>query len=179
MTNNGPKKSHDVLRSALKDYALASRPVFSEDLHAKILGAIQEKTHEKTTVAPRHATRHAAVSGWLAVAAASLLVGGVLLTWYVASNRIPSAQPGIVPPHPDVATAQTDEPEMDLDELAGLANDAAKDLNVLVRSRLTEGQWAYLDHDARLAAEALLDQLPFDLALWDAASGNAASEKEM
>jgi hypothetical protein len=27
---------------------------------------------------------------------------------------------------------------------------------------LTTGQWAYLDHDARVAVRLLLDQLPFD-----------------
>ena len=174
-----PKKSHDVLRSALKDDAAASRPVFSEELHAKIVGAIQEKTRQKTSVALRRVPRRTAMAGWLAVAAASLLVGGTLLAWHLASNRIPSTPPGIAPSRPAVVLAQADEPEMDLDELAGLANDAAKDLDLLVRTRLTEGRWAYLDHDARLAAEALLDQLPFDLAAWDATSGNAISEEEM
>ncbi len=47
--------------------------------------------------------------------------------------------------------------------MTGLADRAAAEIDALVDSTMVQQQWAYLDHDARLAAEVLLDQLPFDV----------------
>ena len=53
-----------------------------------------------------------------------------------------------------------------LSRLGGLVqvtDDTAEDLELLVDETFADQKWAYLDRDARVAAEMLMDKLPLDM----------------
>jgi hypothetical protein len=60
--------------------------------------------------------------------------------------------------------AEAPAPAPDAEMIADTTGRVAEQFGMLVDSTLTTGQWAYLDHDARVAAQLLIDQLPLSLA---------------
>jgi hypothetical protein len=153
MVNRLTPDDDNILADRLKREAAASRPAFSESLHARICRAIEQSKLQT-------ARRPAAVQWRWAYAAiaATLLVGVSLVAW-----RLSNA-PGTGPP-PPVEDFVQDDSARPLRELPRLdqVDHTVTQVGSLVDSTLTAGQWAYLDHDARLAAELLIDQFPFDL----------------
>jgi hypothetical protein len=159
------------LAEQLKAEARLDRPSFSEALHGRIVRSIEEAP------APPRPRSSTAWLGhpWLSVAvAATVLVGGLVVAWRIQRVEEPVAGPSPndfaethvpesvapAPETPEIEAPQPD-PSTDQDPLEGLAGDVAP----MVDLALTEPQWAYLDHDMKLAANLLMDQLPFELAL--------------
>jgi hypothetical protein len=67
------------------------------------------------------------------------------------------------PPQPELPPQPWEQPR--LDPLDAVAGGTAETVGNLVDATLTKSQWAYLDHDARIAADLMLAQLPLDLGL--------------
>jgi hypothetical protein len=154
--------NHDEQRLAdrLKREAQATRPEFSEALHARIRQAIEQDA----APAPRPRLRLRSPRRWTwALAAAAVLAGVTLVAWWRARPHGPGPAPGPIGPQ----IAQIDEePESiaDPDLITGPAGDTVEQLGMLADAALTTGQWAYLDHDAGLAIRSLVDRLPLDVA---------------
>jgi hypothetical protein len=145
------------LADRLRREAQATRPAFSEALHARICQAV--KRCEPPV--PRRATPWWLRSRWLPVAiAAMLLVSISLVTWLL--NRSTGPAPRLR--EPGGAVAQTPDPVADAEMITRRTADTAKEVGMLVDSTLSTGQWAYLDHDARVAVQLLINQFPLDVA---------------
>ncbi len=143
------------LAEILRIEAEATRPAFSEALQARICESLK----------PLDLPAKGRSGGWRsrptwlsAAVAASLLVTTVsVASWLGRSPHLG------LPPEPHVA-AQPDPRETAAapDLIAATTSEVAGQLGLMVDEALTAGQWAYLDHDARVAVQLLLDQLPFD-----------------
>jgi hypothetical protein len=113
---------------------------------------------------------------WVLVAvAATLVVSVCLAAWRLFQPPGPAWRPidtdiviNDVPDpagDPDVNPAVDPDvgPVVDPEMITGPAGEAAEQVVMLVDATLTTGQWAYLDHDARVAVDMLVGQLPFDI----------------
>ena len=157
MVEHMPTEDEQRLADRLKLEARATRPAFSETLHARICRAVKESgapMRRRPMTLPR---RHR----WLLLAAAATLLLSVsLVAWWL--TRPPGSatrSPGF-----KVAVVERQDPAVDPGMITGPAGQMAGEFGKLVDSTLETGQWAYLDHDARVAAQFLMDQLPFDVA---------------
>ena len=156
------------LADQLKREAEASRPAFSEVLHTRICQAVRRC--EAPTSRDPSALRWQ--RGWVYVAiAASGLLCASLVVWHAIHSPVHEPGPTKVAtppdpapqPPPEPAPQPTPDPLADLDALVDLTRQAPERVGATVESTLLAGQWAYLDHDARLAAEVLIGQLPLDM----------------
>lgn len=150
-----------VLADRLKLEAEASRPAFSETLHARIVQTIEQAIEECETQPPPPRGRSWWRESWLlAVAAAVCLVITSLAVWRLAVWSGPRPDPiggtAEVPSSPDDSVPA-------LDALVEMPDGTARRVGTYVDLELRDRRWAYLDHDARIAAELLMDQLPLDL----------------
>jgi len=148
---------NQVLADRLKHEAEASRPAFSEALHGRIVEAIRQCESQPPSAAARSWWRQPRL---LAVAAAVCLAITSLAVWRLAVRSGPGPEPtdetAEVPPVPD-------DPVPALDALVETPDGTARRVGAILDGELTDRRWAYLDQDARLAAELLMDQLPLDL----------------
>lgn len=152
------------LADRLKREASATRPAFSENLHARICQALQ-RCEAPASLRPK---RRRLPRRWVLVAvAATLLVSACLAAWRLFRPPGPAWRPIdtdiVVVDVPDPAGDPDVSPVVDPEMITGPAGDAAEQVVMLVDSTLSTGQWAYLDHDARVAVELLVGQLPFDV----------------
>jgi hypothetical protein len=92
--------------------------------------------------------------------AATLLVGVSLVAWWLGRP----AGPGPGPREVVMIPAELPDPGTDPDMITGATARTAEHVGLLVDSTVSAGQWAYLDHDARVAFRMLMDQLPLDVA---------------
>lgn len=149
-----------VLADCLKHEAQASQPAFSEALHARICRALKQSEAQPS----RDSGILPSPRRWAyAAIAATCLVGGLLVAWGLSNMFWPEPLP------PDVESVvvvppQASEPLPELDALTGVTGRTADQVGMLVDSTLTTQQWAYFQHDARIAAGLLIDQLPLDIA---------------
>ncbi len=160
------------LADRLRREAEDRRPEFSESLHQRI---VEATTWHK--VQPRPAAfGRPELRAWLGAAlAVGIAVVATVGVWQYVHREAPQAlQPretAVLPPG-EVAEPETghDVPPVDveqspLDPLDAVAGGTAETVGNLVDATLRKSQWAYLDHDARLAADLMLAQLPLDLEL--------------
>jgi len=179
------REEEQRLARRLEQEARATQPAFSESLHARICQAIEEEV-EPARARPAGTPRKRA--GWLPVAvAATLLVGAALwaLWWtgplHPGSTPIvesshpapPSVAPAVAPavapslvPDDDraVAVADVSDAVADPDTITRPTGEVAEHFGRLVDEAISEGQWAYLDHDVGVAVQLLMNQLPLDAA---------------
>lgn len=152
---------HKILADRLKHEAEASRPAFSETLHARIVQTLEQASQQHETQPPPPPARSWWREPWLlTVAAAVCLVITSLAAWRLAVWSGPRPDPiggaAVVPSTPDDSVPA-------LDALVEMPDGTARRVGTYVDLELRDRRWAYLDHDARLAAELLMDQLPLDL----------------
>ena len=157
-TASGEEKA---LADRLRREALAARPEYSETLHARIGRAVRQRQAAEVPVRRRPAALRLLPHGALATVAAIGVFSAVLIAWQVIDRFGESDTAG-----GDAVAERVDErtdAPVELEVLAGLPDRAAEGIDALVASTMVQQRWAYLDHDARLAAQMLLDQLPFDV----------------
>jgi len=154
------------LGDCLKRDAQADRPSFSPDLHKRIrraVGAAGRPTPRQP--APDWFRRN----GLPAVVAAACLAGVWVMAWRVslrpgddinAPTVAGKTEPIEIAPGPHDEPGP-EPPRLDVPEVA-----VQKGI-LLVDNSLTTRQWAYLDHDARVATKLLIDQFPIHLASRD------------
>ena len=158
MVNSITLEEEKNLADHLRREAETTRPEFSETLHGRILRTLEDRKsparqHGQASW-PRRRWAYAAV-------AATLLIGASLLAWRLSTTTGPG--PG---PAEEIATG--DDPAGPpavlpaMVDVAGMADGTTQQVGTLA-SVLTTEQWAYLDHDARVAMDLLIDQLPFGL----------------
>jgi hypothetical protein len=92
--------------------------------------------------------------------AAAVALAAVLLVWRPRE----SAEPQPAPAQPTAAVPEAPNPMAELENLPVLSDPTPGQLGLLVDATLTSQQWAYLDHDARLGAELLIEHVPWELA---------------
>lgn len=156
------------LARRLEHEARATRPAFSEVLHARICRALEEEGPARARPAgePRKLAR------WLPVAvAATLLVGAALVgSWWSRSARpgttpvVQSPRPAAPSVAPAVAVADASDAVADPDTITRPTGQVAEHFGLLVDEAISEGQWAYLDHDVGVAVRLLMNQVPLDAA---------------
>jgi hypothetical protein len=180
------------LADRLRGEASANRPEFSASLHARLCRISRlctgrtecppDTPREVLTAAaarhqrPRHGATAGRVARWaVAVVAASCLLAAVALAWRasvppaaerdeVAAN-VPAVAPEVprpFPPEPAPVVAAID-PLAELEGMSEVADRAVEQLSDFIDSIVVVQQWAYLDHDARLAVQGLAGYLPFDV----------------
>ena len=154
MTDFNQTDKFDDLEQQLRREAASDRPEFSEALHNQIISAISTDAPRSPRAAKRSTNRRWPLT---AAAAAVLLVVG-LATWqFLADNR--QQQASLKPDTP------IQDSQIIAIEAVSRANGA--EMGLLVDDALSQSQWAYLDHDARVAADLLINQFPFELAMSD------------
>ena len=166
MVKKDTHEENTALTELLKQEAEQTRPVFSGALHARICRAVDEADMAER---PRPVDRRRLVRVIIDVAVVASLVVGVFYLLYQG------ATPNPITPNPDSMAGPGStghgvvepEPEEDLQTPIDMPVNTVVDIGLLVDSTLTNGRWAYLDHDAQLAANMLLDQLPSSVA-WPA-----------
>jgi len=165
-----PNDKHELdaqIRARLLAEAEASRPAFSESLHQRTMAAVRARASvspasrepERTLSPPARQSRP--WRGWSLSIATALATCVMLWAGWRAwdSQRGPGQDRG---PAPQVAEQPVAvQPERD----GGLpiSPPVSEELTALVDNTIAQSQWAYLDHDARLATDLVLSQLPFDL----------------
>ena len=175
------------LAQRLREEAMRDRPEFSESLHRRICGAI-----EQTRTTPPPAEDHVLPqprrrSRWLAMGLAASLILAALVAWQTSRTapvaRLPVVPPVELPvdmpatgeatstiaPSSEPSHAQAPAAPQMATEAAQIApavavDDAARVIARIDRT-LTSSQWAFLDHDARLTWQLVTRTLPIPAAL--------------
>lgn len=171
------KDKERALADGLKREAEASRPEFSEALHARIRRAVAESPPRAGR--PIDPLRYSPVRRWAYVAAAATVaVAATAIVWQAVLTPAPDLAPTNVAPTNVAPTHVAKSPDPDGGPSGVPQSDPLKGLNVFVEkitgdvpervdrtmaSTLIAGQWAQLDHDARLAASLLTDPLPLGM----------------
>ena len=147
-----------VLADRLRREAEASRPAFSEELHERICLVTNQgdapSRSETASPRPEIPSPRPDRRLWLTAAATLLLAGASLLAWQL-NNPNPSVPLTPIDNGPIAGVSQ------DLDGFGEITDSTAAGA-LLVDSALTTEGWAYLDHDARVATELVLNQLSLD-----------------
>ena len=159
-----------VLGEQLRQEADAERPQFSTDLHQQLCRAVQHVapcTTMESSIFRRHAAkprvnfsrgslsnRSRIVWGGLAIVGVLFLVG-----WNVSKDVWWSS----MTVHEPIAAGRTGEPTTSLATLAMLPDRATVRVEQWVVTAMTASQWAYLEHDARLVADWLVEELPWNI----------------
>ncbi len=157
-----------TIRERLRREALDSRPEFSEALHQRIIRSIGERYAEGAAVGKRNTAAGRRWRGLTAVLAAACVLAAVAIGWRFSANLM---RPDDRPLSPDNQLATNSF------VLSGKIEDLPP-MNVLTDRALTgfDGLLAtsgfmlpstQLAHDARLAADSLLQRLPLDMELDD------------
>lgn len=161
-----PQQNDDPLAAGLRDAAAASRPPFSEQRHARIMAAVEQAGRNAS---PARGRPRPGAPRWLAAMAAALVAALGITWWYgVRSPQIAGS-----PQQSALAGSDTGEGLDDVRAMAQAPDRTAEQLDLLMESTLAR-RWAYLDHDARVATQLLMEQLPLDLL----ASGEVASRTD-
>jgi hypothetical protein len=162
-----------TLAERLRAEAGDSRPAFSEDLHARICDGVRQcgVFH----VSRRMFGRPVGLAA-VGAAAASLLVAAVLIgpSWQRA-RRLLLDEPSAAAPPPGIAKPSSEPagPGSGFELVTDLADRATEHFDSLVDAA---GQWASLDHDARLAFESLSERLPVNLVPMSSSETSDAAE---
>jgi len=155
-----------LLAESLRLEAHESRPVFSESLHRRIIRSVEGRRTEATAAVGRSATVGRRRRGTTAVLAAACALAAVMIGWRLreidmrpGESRSPLAER--VETNSDAANWTLES----LPPIDALAEQAATELEDLLASAGIMLPSTQLSHDARLAADALLQRLPVDMKL--------------
>lgn len=166
-----------LLAERLRREAFASRPEFSEALHARLCQAVEASRSVTPSPAARPLDPRSRATPWsmiLALAACFLamsLVGWQVYRWDQQAGLAGVNRPDLKSPgEPAPSLAQASSEPVNLHPVAGLAEGMSASLPALMDSALTGQRWAYLDHDAQLTMELFKQRFPSAVRLSLAAS---------
>ena len=146
-TWTGGDNPDDALGRALRAAARDDRPAFSESLHARIVAALPANSPR----ASRGWSASSRFRQWsVAALAGSLLVAFGLVAWQSMT--------------PEPTTPLVAEDVTAFDPVTMIARTDGAEVGLMLDQTLVRSQWAYLDHDAKIAANLLIEQLPFRVA---------------
>lgn len=141
------------LARRLRAEAAADRPDFSEGLHARIMASLPADRPAIDAGRPRPVRGRRWLAGSLS---AAMLMAGVVIGWHVRGMGV-----GQTAAPKETAVAESDTP---LAAMGAVRYAGGAEVGRMIDEGFARSQWAYLDHDARLAAELIMDQLPLELA---------------
>jgi len=165
MNDHESPEHEDRLRARLSDEAAAERPEFSAALHERIMESVRQSP--QAAAAPIRGWRRIAPK--ILIAASAVAATVVLALWFAqsADERSRAERPAPPPAPREVSPESRPEPAIgppgvDESSLAVAPTPDADGLTALVDATFAGSQWAYLDHDARLAADMVLSHFPFE-----------------
>lgn len=177
MAKQDRPRNEDWLARQLREEALEERPEFSDSLHERLSQAVRaaaEQTQSKRRPAGKMPSRR-----WsLGFATAAAILIAALLVWQVVKQPGASApQENVVHNRPLPSAGEGDpNAAASVGELLAamdLAHDAAAEFDAMADEVFAAHAWAYLDHDARLALDMIVDQIPLDALVDPAGSEDA------
>ena len=162
-----PNDEQELARR-LREEALRWRPEFSASLHARLMAAVREAG--LGTGRPGRPPRRLAIGvRWsLAVALAAGLLVAAAVAWQLAKGPRAGPSPKDIaihdPPLPERNAHVPDAPDPMIRWLAAadVARGAVGLVDGLANQAIVAHQWAYLDHDAKVAFDLLVDRIPLD-----------------
>ena len=173
-----PSAKEQALGERLRREAFASRPTFSEPLHDRIVRAVQwrraEESEAHANSRPLTAAGYSPAAWFSRGAIAACALCAVAIGWWLSDNH----RPPNLPANDSVAAAGSQAgpasapndaaaPTTELPSIGELADRAADSLDELAAAASLKPQSAQLEHDARLAADMLIERLPIDVHLAD------------
>ena len=150
-------REEKALVDRLRREALTSRPEFSETLHSRIRRAVRQCEAGKAPARRRPAAIQLFPRGAFATVAAICVLGSLVIAWQSIEGVRESGTVGV-----DAVDDREFAAHMAA-SVVEMADRAVEEIDALVDSTMVQQQWAYLDHDAQLVVQVLLDQLPFDV----------------
>lgn len=158
-----------AMAERLQREARESRPEFSEALHERICCAIGRQRQSAAVVRPRRLPSPPAFGWALAAVAAACVIAGVAVQWrfgHPAVEPVPAPGTQLAHQRAAVPVPRPADSVASFGPVVDLANRVPARIPALVDSTVRTGQWAYLDHDARLTVELLKNRLRFDVGSW-------------
>lgn len=157
-----------TIRERLRREAIESRPEFSEALHQRIIRSIGERYAEGAAVGKRNTAAGRRWRGLSAVLAAACVLAVVVIGWrFVANPMQPDDRPLYLDNRPETSNFVLSGKIEDLPPVSVLTDRALTDIDGLLASTGFALPSTQLAHDARLAADSLLQRLPLDMELAD------------
>ncbi len=158
-----------ALARRLKQEAAGTWPEFSESLHGRIVEAVAEEyARPKAASAVRTSDRRRRLAFAAALAAACLILVGVMSWWPGFTGAPGDGVAGDPPDVPSYYPPAPEEPHIPDPSVLAKAHlkvmiGVAEPLDWLLAPTVEENRWAYLDHDAHVAMELVTAQLTLDL----------------
>ena len=154
----------NAIRERLRREAFAARPEFSESLHQRIIRSVGERYAEGAVVGNKNTVAGRRWRGLSAVLTAACVLAAVAIGWHFGQNLM---QSDVRPLTPDIGPASnsfvsTGKIE-DLPPINVLTDHAVTGLDGLLASSGFMLPSTQLVHDARLAADSLLERIPLDM----------------
>lgn len=166
-----PSCDEQALGDRLRREAEATRPPFSEPLHAQLWLALQQ-ANTPEAMAQTRSPRARRSPPWLLAVAISASLLAAVVAW---QNREPTTQLTSTGSAGQAAqeTSPFDEAarEAEWGQLANLTDGVAEQVNTWLNVTLTRHRWAYLDHDAKAILETVV---PFGLTSFETSEEPAA-----
>jgi hypothetical protein len=139
-----------ALGDLLRQEARAVQAEFSEPLHQNICQAVRQLKADEISL--EHSSRGRARPRLAGLAVAAVVVLAAVFAW---RNGNPAKVPQHAAPPAPVASPMTMAHLPGAPSLPGMMDRAAIEVDRLISDKLVVEQWAYLEHDARLLANAL------------------------
>ena len=157
-----------TIRERLRREALESRPEFSEALHQRIIRSVGERYAEGAAAGGRNTAAGRRQRGLTAVLAAACVLAAVAIGWRFGANPMqPDGEPLSMDNRLETSSFVLSGKIEDLPPMNVLTDRAVTGLDGLLASTGFMLPSTQLAHDARLAADSLLQRLPLDMELDD------------
>ncbi|MBU4271460.1 MAG: hypothetical protein KKE86_11995 [Planctomycetes bacterium] len=157
-----------TIRERLRREAIESRPEFSESLHQRIIRSVGERYAEGAAVGSRNTAAGRRWRGLTAVLAAACVLAAVAIGWRFGANLMrPDGRPLSPDNMPATSSFVLNGKIEDLPPMNVLTDLAVTGLDGLLASTGFALPSTQLAHDARLAADSLLQRIPLDMELAD------------
>lgn len=157
-----------TIRERLRREAFASRPEFSEALHQRIIRSVGERFAEGVAVGRSNTAASRRWRGLMTVLTAACVLAAVAISWQFGQHLMRPDDRSLLP-NDGLATSSfvSNGKIEDLPPINVLTDHAMTSLDGLLASSGFALPSTQLAHDARLAADSLLQRLPLDMEVAD------------
>ena len=158
-------RKEKLLRQRLRQEAEQASPAVSETFHERLCRAIRRGKIDDSGVCPEPLPERLSLRYLAPAIAAACLILMVGALWQTLGPIVRPNRVHVVPPQVARAPAPpTDGPKIPVDamSLTQLGDDTLARVSAVVDTATVSPQWAYLDHDARLAMQMFADRFPFN-----------------
>ena len=168
-------RKEKLLRQRLRQEAEQASPSVSETFHERLCRAIRQGKIADTGMCSEPLPERLFLRYLAPAIAAACLILIVGALWQTVGPIVRPNRVNVVPPQVARAPAPPmDGPKIPVDvmSLTQLGNDTLARVSAVVDTTTVSPQWAYLDHDARLALHMFADRFPFNT------SGSQRADKD-